>query len=206
MVMLPVGVLQHFPVRYHRHQVASGQIAPPRSTARGAPRHHEQIWFADSFDQPRNGGANRHDAIDIFGPIGVPVVAAVPGTVAETWRISGRDRPGVGATGEGDGGFYVVLIGLEGGLYHYFSHLNEPPRLSGGDRVGAGQILGYLGHSGKARGNPHLHYQISRRSEAGALRRFYNPYSELRRTAGRGAVTHRTNTRVEIPVSSGGPL
>ena len=46
---------------------------------------------------------------------------------------------------------------------------------------------------------------LGRPREAGALRRFYNPYSELRRAAGPGAVTHRTNTRVEIPISSGGP-
>jgi len=205
-MMLPTGALQRFPVHYHRHQIASGVVGEPFATGRGAPRHHEDIWFADSFDQPRNGGANRHDAIDIFGPMGVQITSACAGTIPATWRVGGQDRPGVGTDGDGDGGFYVVLVDVERGLYHYHSHMQQRPSVSGGDTVSAGRLLGYLGDSGKARGNPHLHYQISERAANGALRRFYNPYSELRRLAAPFAQTQRTNTRVIVPVSSGGPF
>ena len=204
-MMLQTGALSRFPVQYHRHQIASGHVAGPVATSGASGRDHRQIWFANSFDHPRNGGTNRHDAIDIFGPIGVPVVSPVSGTTAADWWVGGSPRPGVGGTGEGDGGFYVVVIDRDQGLYHYFSHLREAPRVPAATVVEAGRLLGYLGDSGRARGNPHLHYQVSRRNRRGALLSFFNPYNELRRLAGEFAVTPRTNTRVEIPVSSGGP-
>lgn len=191
---LPTGALQAFPVLYQRHQIASGAIADDH--------RHTDIWFGNSFDHMRNNGRNRHDAIDIFGPMGVRVVATTGGHVAKFWRVSGRNIPGLGTTATGDGGYYVVLIDRNTGFYHYYSHLAGPSQLRPGSLVTAGQLVGYLGDSGRARGNPHLHYQVSIRNSHRAASRFLNPYNELRRLAGAGATRSTQNSRVRIQVHS----
>lgn len=194
---LPSGTLQTFPVQYHAYQIASGVL--------GDAGRHSEIFFSNSFEQTRNHGADDHDAIDIFGPLGVRVVATVNGFIPETWRVSGRARPAASPLPSGDGGFAVVMVADDTRHYHYFAHLSGPPVVASGMRVQAGQLLGYLGDSGRARGNPHLHYQVSIRTATGAVRSFLNPYHELRRLSGPGAVVARANSRVRIPLSGGGP-
>jgi murein DD-endopeptidase MepM/ murein hydrolase activator NlpD len=195
---LPSGSLITFPVQYHRHQIASGVL--------GIDGRHDHIWFGNGFDQGRNHGEDRHDAIDIMGPEGLPVVSPVAGTVPATWRVSGADRPGAGTTGTGDGGFYLVIVDALRGYYHYFAHLQAPPLFGPGASVRPRQQIGYLGATGIAHGNPHLHYQVSIRNRIGALTRFLNPYDELRRLAGPGAETSPTSSTVRIRLSGGGPL
>jgi murein DD-endopeptidase MepM/ murein hydrolase activator NlpD len=60
------------------------------------------------------------------------------------------------------GGLCVAIVG-EDGVRYYGSHLSAiAPGISPGVRVTAGQILGYVGHTGNARTTQsHLHFGIS---------------------------------------------
>ena len=98
--------------------------------------------IADNFGVPRGQG-RVHEGIDMFGPVGLPVVAVVSGTLSL--------RPGV------LGGLVARLVGNDDTSYFY-GHLHA---FEGTSRnVAQGEIIGYLGASGNADGVPHLHFEI----------------------------------------------
>ncbi len=104
--------------------------------------------LANSYHAPRSGG-RRHKAIDIFAPRNTPVRATIDGYVCC------RGLRGLG-------GKTISIIG-PGGHRHYYAHLEAWAGFEDGDFVEAGDILGYVGNSGNARGGPtHLHYAIYR--------------------------------------------
>lgn len=48
------------------------------------------------------------------------------------------------------------------GFIHYFAHMQFSPLVSNGQRVRAGQVIGYVGRTGNAITTcPHLHYSIT---------------------------------------------
>lgn len=97
--------------------------------------------FVDSWGAPRSGG-RRHRGVDMMAARNTPVVAPVSGTVAHrSNRI---------------GGMSFHLNG-DDGHYYYGTHLQAYGQ-SG--RVEAGTVIGYVGDTGNARGNPHLHFEI----------------------------------------------
>lgn len=109
-----------------------------------------------------------HDypATDIFAPNRSVFVAVTDGIIDELsyddyWDPV-VDDPSLRS------GRYVAIIGDDGVRYHG-SHLDEVVSgLTAGDRVVAGQILGYVGNSGNARGiSQHLHFGISHPTYAG---------------------------------------
>ncbi|MGQ0697704.1 MAG: M23 family metallopeptidase [Panacagrimonas sp.] len=113
----------------------------------------------DTWGAARSEG-RRHQGIDIFAPRGREVVASIEGLV---WR-----------TGENRLGGIVVWVMGPGRQLHYYAHLDRIGPVSPGQRVHAGQVLGYVGTSGNARGTPpHLHYGIY--TPMGAI----NPYPLL---------------------------
>ncbi len=58
------------------------------------------------------------------------------------------------------GGRTISVVG-PGGYRHYFAHLESWAGLDDGDYVRPGDVLGYVGNSGNAKGGPtHLHYAI----------------------------------------------
>jgi murein DD-endopeptidase MepM/ murein hydrolase activator NlpD len=114
-----------------------------------------ELSFENSFSYPR--GEQTHDAIDIFGPIGTPIVSSVIGRVVETCVLGGETRAGAGY--KSPGGYYLVLVDLLRN-FHYYAHMQGPPKAAPGGWVGPGTILGALGESGIVRGWPHLHYQV----------------------------------------------
>ena len=102
--------------------------------------------LVDSWGSPRTNG-RRHEGIDIFAPKGSPVLSTTRGVVT---------RLGTNALGGQIVG--VVGPGLE---FHYYAHLDRFGAFREGDLVHAGDVLGYVGNSGNARGTPpHLHYGI----------------------------------------------
>lgn len=113
---------------------------------------------ANSWGAARSGG-RAHEGIDIFAPKGTPVVSTTRGVVTR----AGTNRLG--------GQFVGVLgPGLE---WHYYAHLDRFGAFREGDIVQPGDVLGYVGNTGNARGTqPHLHYGIYR---GGAK----NPYPRL---------------------------
>lgn len=105
---------------------------------------------------------SHHDypATDILTKTGCKFVASTSGIVDEVNRIDkfnwktnrGADR----------GGLFVSIVG-DDGLRYYGSHLSKvAPGIAAGVRVAAGDVLGYVGTSGDARGTAsHVHYGIS---------------------------------------------
>ena len=114
--------------------------------------------LSDSWQAPRPAG-RRHEGIDIFAPKGTPVVSTTRGIVVR-----------VGTNRLGGHVVSVVGPGLES---HYYAHLDRFGSFREGDVVQPGDVLGYVGNSGNARGTPpHLHYGIYRGSAQ-------NPYPRL---------------------------
>jgi murein DD-endopeptidase MepM/ murein hydrolase activator NlpD len=113
---------------------------------------------------PRTGKPYDHRAWDIMTGEAVPIVAIADGIIPEKTRLKRRGRkvPGVGQTKKG--GNYFVLV-TDDGTDWYGSHLVVPAVVQPGERVVAGQLIGYVGRSGnghyssgkKIIGCPHLH-------------------------------------------------
>lgn len=97
--------------------------------------------FIDSWGAPRSGG-RQHKGVDMMAARGTPVVAPVAGTVTHR--------------GNAIGGMSFHLNGVDG-HYYYGTHLSA---YGNGGQVQAGTIVGYVGDTGNARGNPHLHFEI----------------------------------------------
>jgi septal ring factor EnvC (AmiA/AmiB activator) len=104
--------------------------------------------YVDSFGAPRSGGRT-HKGTDILAAYGTPVVACVSGTISRTTP-----------TDTGLGGITIWLNGSNGSSY-YYAHLSRiADGIRKGASVGAGQVLGYVGHTGNAGSCNHLHFQI----------------------------------------------
>lgn len=113
----------------------------------------------DSWGNPRSGGRT-HQGIDIFAPRNTPVLSATNGVVLRV--------------GESDLGGRTMMVAGPGGYHHYYAHLEAYGVQSAGDRVTAGDTIGFVGNSGNAiTTSTHLHYGIY--SDTGAI----NPFPML---------------------------
>lgn len=103
---------------------------------------------------------HNYPATDILTKTGCKFVATTSGTVDEVNRVDKFNwKTNLGAD---RGGLFVSIVGNDGVRY-YGSHLSKvTPGISHGVRVVAGEVLGYVGTSGDARGTAsHVHYGIS---------------------------------------------
>ena len=118
--------------------------------------------FVNDWGAPRSGGRT-HQGNDMFAAWGTPLVAVIDGVV----RHDLDDLGGVGVWLDGDDG-----------VSYYYAHLSRwegDPR-----RVARGDIVGYVGDTGNARGGPaHLHFGI-RAPNAEMV----NPYPTVRALCG----------------------
>lgn len=87
-----------------------------------------------------------HNGIDIGAPTGTPIHAVSDGTIVIA-RNSGYN---------GGFGRYVVQD-TSAGFQSLYAHMSQVV-VSSGDRVTAGQIIGYVGNTGHSTG-PHVHYE-----------------------------------------------
>lgn len=100
--------------------------------------------FRDTWGAPRSGGRS-HKGVDMFGAWNAGIYAVDNGTV--------YIRNG------GLGGRTIWLISPSGPAY-YYAHLSGW-NVSNGQRVGKGDLIGYNGDTGNARGGtPHLHFEV----------------------------------------------
>lgn len=153
----------------------TAEAAVPRLVFPVVAKNH----YTNDFGDPRGQGA--HQGNDIMARKKSKVVAVEPGRVekyAGSWRA----------------GCMLYLYGRSGTTYMYV-HLNNDrtmrndtrgnstckngiayaPGLRSGQRVRAGQLIGYVGDSGDANGiAPHLHFEVHPRSRA------VSPYRHLR--------------------------
>jgi len=105
-----------------------------------------QRQIADTWGGARSGG-RRHKGVDIFASRGTPVRSTTPGIVA---------RVGVVALG----GNAISIVGPRL-TAHYYAHLDRFGAFRPGDSVASGDVVGYVGDSGNAKGTPcHLHYGV----------------------------------------------
>ena len=133
--------------------------------------------FSNDYGAPRPQGA--HEGIDILAPRHAYALAAEAGRV----RFY---------TGSSRAGCMLYLDGKSGTTYYYI-HLNNdlgagndnrggcksgvtfPKGLKAGQRVKAGQLVGFVGDSGDANGiHPHLHFEVHPHGG-----RSTNPYKRL---------------------------
>ncbi len=107
-----------------------------------------------SFDQARSTG--RHEAIDILALRGTPVRAVDAGVVGKLFT---SDR----------GGLTVYHYDPSETFCYYYAHLDRYAEgLREGQKLRAGDLVGYVGTSGNAPpGTPPLHFAIFRLTEPG---------------------------------------
>ena len=137
------------------------------------------VRFSDTFLASRGGGTRRHQGQDLMAPKMTPLVACFAGTV----HIR---------SSRGNAGNIITIIGDNGWTAQYYHVNNDTPGTDDGDgtedyafapglmsgqRVYAGQFVGWVGDSGNAEGTaPHLHFELWHRGY-GAV---YNAYPSLR--------------------------
>ncbi len=107
--------------------------------------------FVDSFGAPRYaGGYHTHKGTDIMCARNTPIVAVVNGVISRTHPID-----------SGLGGISVWLKGDDGNSYYYAHLTSIQAGIKAGERVVAGQVIGFAGNTGDAAGGPvHLHFEI----------------------------------------------
>lgn len=88
-----------------------------------------------------------HSGTDFGAPEGTPLYSNVTGTVL----AAGKDSAGANYVGVTDAKGYT----------HWYWHMMQPATVKAGDQVRQGQLVGYVGHTGNAKGN-HLHYMVTK--------------------------------------------
>ena len=137
-------------------------LAPPEVTAELSaggyvfPLFGDNVSFGDSFGAPRsNIPGGWHHGEDIFAPAGTPILAVADGTIHTVGFIK-------------LGGYRLWLRDDQGNDF-YYAHLSAYTTLAiDGQRVEAGDVIGFVGDTGDAEGGaPHLHFEIHPASMVG---------------------------------------
>jgi murein DD-endopeptidase MepM/ murein hydrolase activator NlpD len=107
-----------------------------------------------------NGEGEFHKGIDIAAPLGTPIRATADGIVLSAGLSNGYGRE--------------VVLDHGHGLKTLYGHMSGFNVLAG-QTVFRGQIIGYVGHSGRTTGN-HVHYEVKIRDTS------VNPHKYLQTT------------------------
>ena len=136
-------------------------LQQPLPTENSLPSPLPEQHLTDTWGAARSQGRS-HEGIDIFAKRGTPIQATTQGIVSKV--------------GENTLGGRVVFIIGPGGAGHYYAHLEDYADISPNDWVNTGDIIGYVGDSGNAKGTPpHVHYGIYINGSA------VNPYTLLQK-------------------------
>ncbi len=107
-----------------------------------------------------HGEGEFHKGIDIGAPDGTPIIATADGVVRSAQMVNGYGRE--------------VVIDHGHDVETIFGHMSGFAVMAG-QTVTRGQVIGYVGHSGRTTGS-HLHYEVRIRDNA------VNPHKYLRTT------------------------
>lgn len=101
----------------------------------------------------QNRGDHIHAGVDIPRPVGTPIYAAEDGVV-ESIRY------------DGDGYGWYFIIRHSNGLKTLYPHMwSYQVKVSVGQRVSRGQVVGAVGNAGRSTG-PHLHFEVHKYGRA----------------------------------------
>ncbi len=107
-----------------------------------------------------HGEGEFHKGIDIGALTGTPIIATADGVVQSAQTVNGYGRE--------------VILDHGHGVETLFGHMSGFAVMAG-QTVSRGQVIGYVGHSGRTTGS-HLHYEVRIRGNA------VNPHKYLRTT------------------------
>ncbi|HHU77697.1 MAG: M23 family metallopeptidase [Caldicoprobacterales bacterium] len=130
-----------------------------------------EYTYEDGYGDARSfGGERSHEGIDIMTDKGVPIRSVCDGVIERSgWNNLGGYR-----------------LGIRGkdNIYYYYAHMSRyEGRPKEGDKVKAGQIIGYVGDTGYGEEGttgqflPHLHFGMY--YGKGSRLRAFNPYPFL---------------------------
>ena len=115
---------------------------------------------------PITGEVSSHTGTDIACAEGTPILAAADGTVTVANSL---DNWG------GSYGYYIQ-IDHGGGLETLYAHCSSIC-VATSQQVQAGQVIGYVGHTGRATGS-HLHWEVRVKRNRKDAMSFFNVYNE----------------------------
>lgn len=124
-------------------KASGGNPTFPLSKCRGIrnDRFGKGAWGA-----PRRHGS--HTGVDWKSPLGSPLKSPWSGRVT----YAGFRSKAAG---------YTIKIDHDNGYSTVYMHLQKNIKVKRGQKVGAGQQIGFTSNSGNARGtNPHLHFEV----------------------------------------------
>lgn len=104
-------------------------------------------WFGGRY-HPITGKWQQHTGTDIPASGGTPIHCAKEGVVTTVVPES---------AGSSYGNYCIVYHG--NGYATLYAHMQSTPSVSVGQTVSAGQVLGYVGSTGRSTGN-HLHFEL----------------------------------------------
>ena len=107
------------------------------------------IWPVPNYRYCSRWYGGRHRGVDICAPAGTPIYASAGGTITK----AGYNKAGAG-TGYG----YSVIINHGGAYSSVYAHCLSLT-VSAGQTVKQGQLIGYVGSTGRSTGN-HCHFEI----------------------------------------------
>ena len=93
---------------------------------------------------PTRGASRNHKGIDIPGPIGTPIYATADGIVDRAKWVRGYGK--------------FIELGHGNQIQTRYGHMSAL-NVSAGQRVSKGDIIGYMGSTGRSTGS-HLHYEV----------------------------------------------
>ncbi len=120
----------------------------------GWPVDYPDMYITSAFGfrgRTSGGRGGMHTGVDIIVPMGTPVMAAAPGTVAFA-----------GPSGSGYGN--MIKLDHGNGFETWYAHLSAY-NVHSGDHVAAGSRIGAAGQTGRAT-TSHLHYEVHKDGSA----------------------------------------
>ncbi len=106
-------------------------------------------WLSDGW-----GDYPGHTGIDIVAPYGTPIFAGDSGVITDIYY-----DPNANYYSSNGGYGNLVVITHDNGLQTYYAHCSSIANIYEGQRVTAGELIAYVGHTGRAYGD-HLHFEV----------------------------------------------
>ncbi|MEK7642178.1 MAG: peptidoglycan DD-metalloendopeptidase family protein [Patescibacteria group bacterium] len=126
---------------------SSNSITSIRNAGGNSLKIFEGYYMRPVVQGKRSQGIHGYNGVDIAAPSGTPIFASASGEVI------------ISRSGSWNGGYgNYVVIKHPNGTQTLYAH-NKTNLVSVGDMVKQGDIIGYVGATGKATGN-HLHFEV----------------------------------------------